>query len=203
PAPRNGRTRSGSDAPPPTPCRSRGGRRGRSGRALPGSSGTRCARPTASGSGARRGGRTSCRRPMRHWAAAAQPARRAGIAEYAVPPSAEPFDFRRQAASYARHRPDYSPALYAAIAERAGEGAGRRAIDLGCGTGFVSRALVARGWRVVGIDFSAPMLAEAHAAVGSQARFARARAEALPLGNAAGALLTCRTAFHWFAPPRP
>jgi SAM-dependent methyltransferase len=122
------------------------------------------------------------------------------MAEYAVPPSDEPFDFRRQAASYARHRPDYSPALYAAIAARAGEGAGRRAIDLGCGTGFVSRALVARGWHVVGIDFSAPMLAEAHAAVGSRARFARARAEALPLGNAAGALLTCGTAFHWFAP---
>src|SRR4051812_42926628 len=31
-------------------------------------------------------------------------------------------------------------------------------VDLGCGTGKVSRVLVERGWYVIGVDASAPML---------------------------------------------
>src|SRR5579884_4030724 len=76
------------------------------------------------------------------------------MAEYAMPRCDEPFDFRRQAATYACFRPDYAPALYEAIAARTGPGA---------------------GW-------------------------VQARAEALPLRAGAVALVTCGTAFHWFAP---
>jgi SAM-dependent methyltransferase len=39
--------------------------------------------------------------------------------------------------------------------------AGRTALDLACGTGTLALMLVERGWRVVGIDQSAAMLAEA------------------------------------------
>lgn len=121
------------------------------------------------------------------------------MAQFELPRSDEPFDFRRQAATYGRFRRDYSPALYAAIEARTGAPAGRAAVDVGCGTGFVTASLAARGWRAVGVDFSAPMLAATAGAAGP-AGFVRARAEALPIGDASAALLTCGTAFHWFAP---
>ena len=122
------------------------------------------------------------------------------VSEFALPPSDEPFDFRHQAAIYSRYRRDYSPALYDAIAERTGPAGGRCAVDLGCGTGFVSATLHGRGWWVVGVDFSAPMLAEAVHLAGERLAFVSARAEALPLRAGAAALVTCGTAFHWFAP---
>jgi SAM-dependent methyltransferase len=122
------------------------------------------------------------------------------VAEYVVPRSDEPFDFRHQAAIYGTWRRDYSPALYDAIATRTGPAAGRRAIDLGCGTGFVAASLAGRGWRVVGADFSSPMLAEARALVPAPVALVRARGEALPIADGAASLLTCGTAFHWLAP---
>ena len=122
--------------------------------------------------------------------------------EIALARDDEPVDFRRQASSYGRYRRDYSDALYDAIEARAGFGAGQCALDLGCGTGFVSARLAARGWRVVGADFSTPMLAEAVRFLDGRAELVRTRAEALPLADASVALVTCGTAFHWFA-PRP
>jgi len=118
--------------------------------------------------------------------------------ELAVPPSDEPFDFRRQAAAYGRWRRDYSPALYDALEARTGPGAGRLALDVGCGPGFVARTLAARGWRAVGVDFSAPMLAEARRAGGVP--LVRARGEALPVGDGRAALVACGTSFHWLQP---
>jgi len=122
------------------------------------------------------------------------------VREFSLPRCDEPPDFRRQALTYARYRPDYSRALYDAIDARAGAGGGRAALDLGCGTGFVATELVRRGWRPVGVDFSAPMLAEARRLGAGAFAVARAAAEALPLGDGTVALVTCGTAFHWFAP---
>jgi len=121
----------------------------------------------------------------------------AGMPQFEMPRSDEPFDFRRQASTYGRWRRDYSPALYAAIEARAGAGAGRLAVDVGCGTGFVTTTLASRGWRSVGADFSAPMLAAARGAPGPSG-FVRARAEALAFAGDRAALVTCGTAFHWF-----
>lgn len=120
------------------------------------------------------------------------------MTEFGLPPSDEPFDFRRQAGTYGTFRRDYSERLYAAIDAAAGPAAGRRAVDLGCGTGFVTASLARRGWRPVGIDFSAPMLAEAR--VTGLPSLQRARAEALGVRSGVAALVTCGTAFHWFAP---
>jgi SAM-dependent methyltransferase len=50
-------------------------------------------------------------------------------------------------------------------------------LDLGCGTGFGIPALVAAGWRVVGVDLSADQLAFAE---GVDAELVRADASALP-----------------------
>src|SRR5262245_43643616 len=121
------------------------------------------------------------------------------MSEHELPRDEEPFDFRRQAAVYARFRRDYTAAVYDAIAVRAGEGAGRPAIDLACGTGFVTGSLVRRGWHVVGVDLSAPMLAAARAAL-PEAGLIRGRSEALPLRAASADLVTGGTAFHWMAP---
>lgn len=45
--------------------------------------------------------------------------------------------------------------LCAALLELAGPGRGRVAVDLGCGAGVETRALVAAGWRVTAIDSDA------------------------------------------------
>ena len=64
--------------------------------------------------------------------------------------------------------------------------AGRRALDaldVGCGTGFLSLELAARGHRVTGVDFAPAMLAEARrkaAERGASIRFEEADAEQLP-----------------------
>ena len=47
--------------------------------------------------------------------------------------------------------------LTAALLEHAGDGDGRRAVDLGCGSGVETRALVAAGWRVTAIDSDSSM----------------------------------------------
>jgi SAM-dependent methyltransferase len=122
------------------------------------------------------------------------------VGEFGLPASDEPFDFRHQAAVYGRWRRDYSAALYEAIEARAGAAAGRRALDVGCGTGFVTATLRRRGWRAVGLDFSEPMLAEAARA--ASLPLVRARGEVLPLADGSVALLTAGTAFHWL-PPGP
>ena len=121
------------------------------------------------------------------------------MSEHELPRDDEPFDFRRQAAVYARFRRDYTGPLYDAIAARAGDGAGRQAIDLACGTGFVTASLARRGWRVVGVDLSDPMLASARAVL-PDAALIRGRSEALPLRGATADLVTVGTAFHWMAP---
>lgn len=123
-------------------------------------------------------------------------------ADRVLPRSDEPPDFRRQARAYTQFRRDYSDALYDAVTEAAGAGGGRRALDLGCGTGFVTASLRRRGWNVVGADFSRPMLAEAQGFLTPPALLVRSRAEALALRDGSVDLVTSGTAFHWFA-PRP
>ena len=115
---------------------------------------------------------------------------------FEFPRSDEPFDFRRQAAIYGRYRRDYSPALYDAVAAHTGPAAGRRALDVGCGPGLVTTTLRARGWRAIGADFSAAMLAAADPALPR----VLARGEALPVRDASVALIACGTAYHWLAP---
>jgi SAM-dependent methyltransferase len=120
------------------------------------------------------------------------------VTEYSLPRSDEPFDFRHQATLYARYRRGYSAPLYDLIEARTGPAAGRLAVDLGCGTGLVGRTLRQRGWAVVGVDFSGPMLAEARR--GGSLALVQGRGEVLPLRDATAALFTCGTMFHWLAP---
>jgi len=84
---------------------------------------------------------------------------------------------------------------------RAGPGA-LDALDIGCGTGFLSFELAARGHRVTGVDFAPAMLAEARrkATAGrASIRFEEADAEQLPF-PAAGFDLVISRHLLWTLP---
>jgi demethylmenaquinone methyltransferase/2-methoxy-6-polyprenyl-1,4-benzoquinol methylase len=72
----------------------------------------------------------------------------------------------------------------------AGIGAADRVVDLGCGTGDLVEIAAAAGARVVGVDFSAGMLAAARRR-GIRPPLVRANAAALPMaGNVATAVIS-------------
>ena len=69
------------------------------------------------------------------------------------------------------------------------------ALDIGCGTGFLSLELWARGHRVTGVDFAPAMLAIARAKAaerGASIRFEEADAEALPFAAESFGLVVSR-----------
>ena len=85
------------------------------------------------------------------------------------------------ASSYDRLRPaDESWLELLDVLVREGDLAGRRVLDVGCGTGRLTVALAELGSRAWGVDPSEEMLAEARARAGRVAAFKRAPAEALP-----------------------
>jgi SAM-dependent methyltransferase len=94
--------------------------------------------------------------------------------------SASP-DFGPLAEDYDRLRPvdeNWRTLVDALVAE--GDLAGRRVLDVGCGTGRLALALAERGAKVWGVDPSEPMLAKARAVAGRRVGFKLGTAEALP-----------------------
>jgi len=106
--------------------------------------------------------------------------------------------FNGAADGYARHRPSYPDALVEWVVADAGARAGDPAADVGCGTGFFTRLLAARGLDVVGIDPNEDMLDRARAAGGGP-RYERGEAAATGLADGSVALVTVAQAFHWIA----
>lgn len=109
-------------------------------------------------------------------------------------PAAFADHFSGHAEAYARHRPGYPPALFAALADLA---PGRAlAWDCGTGNGQAARALTAHFDRVYASDASEAQvrLAEPH----PQVRFATAPAEVADLPDASVDLITVAQAYHWF-----
>lgn len=102
------------------------------------------------------------------------------------------------------------PAVFAPLAEtllaRAGLGAGERVVDVGCGTGVVSRAaarLAGPAGRVTGVDRNPAMLAVAAKqpaeADAAPIDWLEADAAAIPLPDGAADLVTCQQMLQ-FAP---
>jgi SAM-dependent methyltransferase len=104
-----------------------------------------------------------------------------------------PFAGEGAGERYARGRPQVHTRVASAIAERCGPIA--RALDLGCGTGLSSRALRSHASRVVGVDPSRSMLAQAKR--DGVVSLVRRHAEAIPLAAASVDLVAIGCAFHW------
>jgi SAM-dependent methyltransferase len=94
-------------------------------------------------------------------------------------------DYGRIAADYDRLRPvdeNWWEVFEALVGPRGV--AGRRVLDVGCGTGTLTAALAERGARAWGVDTSEEMLRQARTRRGSGASFRRAAAEELPFKGA-------------------
>jgi SAM-dependent methyltransferase len=102
--------------------------------------------------------------------------------------------FGAAAAEYAEHRPDYAPdAVTWGLADRPD------VLDLGAGTGLLTRQLVTAGHRVTAVEPDPAMLAELATRV-PEARALPGGAEAIPLEDDAVDAVAAATSFHFFDP---
>ena len=109
----------------------------------------------------------------------------------------ESRSFELVADIYEQARPEYPPAAIEWMAEQLELGPGRTVLDLGAGTGKLTRALVTTGARVIAVEPGAAMLAQLERAVpGAEAL--QGAAEAIPLPDASVDAITIGQAFHWF-----
>lgn len=112
------------------------------------------------------------------------------------PSAATGFD--QGAATYARGRPDYPPAIVDWLREALALAPHTQVVDLGAGTGKFVPSLLATGADVVAIEPVAGMRAQ-FAAAYPHLTVLDGTAEALPLTEASVDAVVCATAFHWFA----
>ncbi|HET7130296.1 MAG TPA: methyltransferase domain-containing protein [Gaiellaceae bacterium] len=101
--------------------------------------------------------------------------------------------FGAAAEVYERARPSYPPEAIDWLLERTGIGPGDTIVDLGAGTGKLTRLLLASGARVVAVE----PIAEMRALIGVEEAI-DGTAEDIPLPDGAAALVTVAQAFHWF-----
>lgn len=110
------------------------------------------------------------------------------------------MSFDPLADAYDRHRIGYSGELYDAIVGY-GLHPGSRVLDLGCGTGLASAALVERGMIVTGLDISGPMLAYARSRL-PEMTFVHGSADDLAFAEESFDGVVSAQAFHWFDAPQ-
>jgi SAM-dependent methyltransferase len=105
--------------------------------------------------------------------------------------------FETVAAEYEQYRPDYPEEALRWAGERLGLGAGARVLDVGAGTGKLTRGLVALGFEAVAVEPGAPMLDQLRRAV-PEAEAHEGPAEAIPLPDESLDAAFAGQAFHWF-----
>jgi ubiquinone/menaquinone biosynthesis C-methylase UbiE len=108
--------------------------------------------------------------------------------------------FASVAGEYERGRPEYPPAVVGALTAELGVPAGAPVLDLGAGTGKLSRALLAGGYDVVAVEPLAAMRDQLAERLGPN-RVLDGTAEQIPLDDVSVAAVTVADAFHWFDPP--
>jgi SAM-dependent methyltransferase len=111
-------------------------------------------------------------------------------------PSTSGFD--RAADVYDRARPEYPPPVIDRLLGALGVGPGATVVDVAAGTGKLTRALVARGLRVIAVEPVAGMR-DVLAATTPGAEVLDGVAEDLPVADASADAITVAQAFHWFA----
>ena len=110
-------------------------------------------------------------------------------------PDSRPFEL--VAELYERVRPGYPPEAVRWIAERLDLRPGRIVLDLGAGTGKLTRALVETGAEVLAVEPGDAMRAELERVV-PQVQALRGSAESIPLPDRSVDAITVGQAFHWF-----
>lgn len=106
-------------------------------------------------------------------------------------------NFDDAADAYERGRPGYPPEVVAWLAAELGLRAGRTVLDVGAGTGKLTRALLATGATVLAVE-PLPAMREVLERVVPEASALAGTAEALPLAAESVDAITAAAAFHWF-----
>jgi len=105
--------------------------------------------------------------------------------------------FDAVAAEYEQHRPAYPAEALRWVAEQLGLARGARVLDVGAGTGKLTRGLVALDFDVVAVEPGAPMLEQLRAAV-PEAEGLGGSAESIPLPDESADAAFAGQAYHWF-----
>jgi ubiquinone/menaquinone biosynthesis C-methylase UbiE len=98
---------------------------------------------------------------------------------------------------YERSRPGYAPEAVAWLCERLRIGCGRVVLDLGAGTGKLTRQLVFTGANLIAVEPLEEMRAELARTV-PDAEAKAGTAEQIPLADASVDAVVSAQAFHWF-----
>jgi ubiquinone/menaquinone biosynthesis C-methylase UbiE len=114
---------------------------------------------------------------------------------------AKTVDFGKTATDYGKHRAGFPPEFFERLQTRGVIARGRRALDIGTGTGTIARGLAERGMKVTGLDRSTSMMEEAarldrEAAV--MVEYIEGAAEDIGLPNESSDLITAGQCWHWF-----
>jgi SAM-dependent methyltransferase len=111
--------------------------------------------------------------------------------------AAQSRSFETVAADYERHRPEYPEEAIRWAARRLGLAERARVLDVGAGTGKLTRGLVAVGYDVVAVEPGGPMLEQLRRAV-PEAEALEGSAEAIALPDASVDGAFAAQAYHWF-----
>ena len=110
--------------------------------------------------------------------------------------------FDEIADEYDRHRPGYPDELIDQACQVAGLGAGDPVLEVGCGSGQLTRALLARGLRVTAAEPGTSLVALARQNLegAGDVEFVNARFEDASLPRERFRAVFCASAFHWIDP---
>ncbi len=110
--------------------------------------------------------------------------------------------FNEIAGEYDRHRPAYPDALIDQACKLAGIGPGAPVLEIGCGTGQLTRSLLARGLRVTAVEPGNQLIARARDQLHDlgDVQFINARLEDVSLPPTHYGAVFCASAIHWVDP---
>ena len=110
--------------------------------------------------------------------------------------------FDEIAAEYDRHRPAYPDELIDQACQVAGIGSDDLVLEVGCGSGQLTRALLARGLRVTAVEPGQNLIALARQNLdgAGAVQFVNARFEDAPLPREQFQAMFSASAFHWVDP---
>ncbi|MEA2146815.1 MAG: hypothetical protein QOG59_2402 [Solirubrobacteraceae bacterium] len=110
--------------------------------------------------------------------------------------------FNEVAGDYDRHRPSYPDGLVDRACEGAGIGPGAPVLEIGCGTGQLTRSLLERGLRVTAVEPGEKLIARARDRLqdAGDVQFINAPLEDASLPPAHYRAVFCASAIHWIDP---